>query len=377
MTQIYLNTASTAENITKVFNPSDVAYPETLKSLEEQVNFNEHIKHLINAPDSAKVIINSGATESIANCMYWAKTYNKYGVVFGSRFDHSSVKANAENFGLKYTTDVEKINEASMIFMTHVSPATGEIMNIPDLTKTLNSAQILDEISPDEDIVNIDDAFFVHKPIRVLDATQSIMSVKINMAEWKLNAVFFSLHKLGGNIGTGVLVVNDEHSFPFKPLIAGKQQFKMRGGTYPLNSILSSNWKKYLSEDNYDNIDSRKENWKKYHDYLVKKGVKLVEPKQKHLYSTFLIDMNKQCPLGTIYDLAEKNIFVGNISACENEDMKEELKGGSSEEMKEPTFIRISFKDSSILNEQIFDEIIKAINDNKAENITEEIDEEN
>ena len=86
------------------------------------------------------------------------------------------------------------------------------------------------------------------------------------MDKWGVDAVFFSLHKIGGEMGVGVLVVNDVSNYV--PLIAGFQQNSLRGGTLPLHVITESTM--------FDNIDR-----------VVLKGGSFVNP-QKDLWKTKL-----------------------------------------------------------------------------------------
>ena len=127
---IYLNANSTKALQNGYLNPSDLGYPEILNQRSKLISFEEHIKNLVGASPDAKVIINSGATESIANIMFWTKKTNKYGMVVGSKFDHGSVKDNAELYELEYSQDIRNLPEnTTCVFMTQVVGSTGEIFN--------------------------------------------------------------------------------------------------------------------------------------------------------------------------------------------------------------------------------------------------------
>lgn len=51
---------------------------------------------MMNVPDGSKIIINSGASESIANMMIWAKTISPYCMILGSTLDHPTIKTNVK-----------------------------------------------------------------------------------------------------------------------------------------------------------------------------------------------------------------------------------------------------------------------------------------
>lgn len=352
----YLNVSSTAASKTGVFNPSDIAYPDNI-NLRENVNaFKESVLKYINAPSSARVIINSGATESIANCIYWAKTYNPYGSISGTTFDHTSVKDNCDNFDVKYIPDTNITNlddKASLLFLTHVNPRTGEILNVPNFVRNLNAYTFMNET---QSFNNITSNTRQYRPIVVLDASQSIGKIPIDMKAWNLNAVFFSLHKIGGDIGVGVLIVNDHKLFPFRPLIGGKQQNGLRGGTMPIQKVVDFDLKSI--ESDVGDINERKAAWEQARSKMLEAGLKVYTPKMSHLYNTLLIQVN-ECPLNIISKLASKNIYIGNVSACKNEDI---LSGGSTTPTDDNGAVRISFSSSSDLSPSVVDSIISAIN---------------
>lgn len=374
----YLNYSSTCAPKNGFLNPSDLGYPQNIELRSDIERLEMKIKQLINAPVNSKVIINSGATESIANCVFWAKNYNKYGSIVGTKFDHSAVKDNCKTFDVEYSTDIKNIKEnCSMVFLTHVDSKSGEIMNINNFVRNFNSISFLQNENPFSQSSNIAQ----YKPLLVLDATQSIMKVPINMEKWKLNAVFFSLHKIGGPIGYGVLVVDNVNE-TFKPLISGKQQHSMRGGTMALQNVIEY---EHIF-DEYDDFNTRKEKWEETFQKMKSAGLKIYEPKGEHLYNTFLISI-KGCPLELINKLAIKGIYVGNVSACKNEELVDEIENenaseskltGSSKDSSETNVeskdtkdtndifenaIRISFKNVSDITDSIVNTIINDCNE--------------
>ena len=317
------------------------------------------IKKLVNAPPFAKVIINSGATESIAQCVYWAKCYNKFGTIQGTDFDHSAVADNCATFDIPYnSTELRKgklLDTCSAIILTQVNSKTGEILNLDNFKHN-----VIDKYSYITGEPNENNPFNKHvrqyKPLIFIDATQSIMKVPIDMEKWGVNAVFFSLHKIGGHVGEGILVINDSND-TFKPLISGKQQGGLRGGTYPLESILNEE----EIFENFDDFNVRKESWNQAVSKFEAAGLKVFKPRTEHLYNTILIDIN-HCPLGIINRLANENIYVGNVSACANE--TESISGGGDDSKEFQPFeraIRISYLNPNELTDKVTDAIIAEI----------------
>ena len=128
------------------------------------------------------------------------------------------------------------------------------------------------------------------------------------------DAVFFSLHKLGGEYNTGVLVVNQDN-YKFKPLIAGSQQQHLRGGTYNSYSYADLD-KLYSKYHNKFNSDKCKKTWNKITRMFDENEIKYVHPKLKHMYNTILIPF-KSCTAELVNKLSELGIFVGSQTACD------------------------------------------------------------
>lgn len=358
----YLNYNSTFFGGNCQFNPSDIAYEEVAEELDKQSEIIEFIKKILNAGEDAKVIFTSGATEGIATVMHWCNYINKYGIILGSRLDHESVKANAENYGYKYkildVDNIKNINNIindneniSMIFMTHVSSKTGEIYPLDQLPKMqyLSKTFMAGGNEPENLTQNI--ITLQQKPIRVLDITQSIGKIPIDMQKYDINAVMFSMHKLGGEFNTGVLVIRDTFKHEFVPLIAGSQQNNLRGGTY--NSYAFDQLPLLLKDYPY-NYNDCKERWITAEKYISENlnsesrlKPKLIKPTLNHVYNTFLIQLN-DCGLGIIKKLSDDGIYISSSSACSTKNKDK--------------FIRISFLKSSELSNETLKKIINEIN---------------
>ena len=360
----YLNVNSTLAPRTGYYNPSDLGY-RNMRILrnEKEAVFNE-IKRFVNAPANARVVLVSGATEAIATCVNWAKHYNRYGDIYGTSFDHSSIKANAENQELKYKLLDDNITNPSApnderrrlsvlfenpsaIFLTHVNSRTGEILpdeylNIAKRIKTKLNPEFEDE---NEVIV------LPYKPLVFIDATQSITKIPIDMSATKANALFFSMHKIGGPMNLGVLIVNEEDK-PFIPLIAGAQNNGMRGGTMNETEFVENrDVFKYEPAP-----DTREESWNKAVKKLEENGVHVEKPKGPHLYNTIVVEVKSSCPLGVIDKLYAKGICVGTMSACASENDVKNMEGGAI------SHIRISFMNADDIDDNVVNVIADEIN---------------
>lgn len=380
----YLNSSSTNYKKTHQFNMADAFYKENRKARKEVEALEAKIKRLINAPKNSKVIFNSGATEGIATCVHWAKSLFPYGTVMGTTFDHSAIKDNCQLYKLNYEAlenENQCINDrATCIFITHVSSKTGEIYDLKSFLDNYNGYQFLYRDHSDFTNMNYNKVL-QYPPLIFLDATQSITKLPIDMAGWGLDAVFWSNHKLGGDMGKGVLVINP-NKYEFTPLIAGAQNNGLRGGSQSADSILRDQH----IYDQHDDINSRKNEWLAARDYLKSRKINVYEPKRDHLYNTLLLDTRSKCPYAVLDMLASKNIYLSPKSACmmeqklnEIEEAKhknnnnnnwQNIEGGDNNKELKPfdNAIRISFTSGDELDghalEQIADMIVESFRSN-------------
>lgn len=351
----YLNYNSTSFiGGNRLFNASDAAYDEVQNIKVEEAKVKEFIKKICNAPDDTNVIFTSGATESMATVLNWVSSYNKFGVVYGSTFDHNSIVLNCQNQNLKYgTINYNRIiknkdqlpTDISCLFLTHVSPHSGEIIPIEKLMDKLDFSYLNEYNEDNEEHVDI---IRQYRPLVVLDASQSIGKTKIDMKKWGLNAVFFSLHKLGGKMNCGVLLIKDDIEKPFKPLIAGKQQNAMRGGTYDVYSYLNFEelYNNYVNSFDHQQC---KQTWKKAYNEFRKRGLDVYEPKYNHLYNTILIK-TKVCSYDMIKELAQYGIYVSGKTACDSLDKSDNESN-----------LRISFINGDI-SKSVINKIVDVVN---------------
>lgn len=337
----YLNYNSTNPDQYYHFNYSDRAYDVNMELKENLDSTKSFIKRLLNTSDKAKVIFVSGASEACATCMHWIQTVNKYGIIYGSEFDHDSVRMNAENYGFKY--DKIDVSEESFenpercagLWITYVNSKTGEIYPI-------NNLELVEK---------------QYKPIIVADITQSIGKLDFDMRKYGIDAAYFSLHKIGGPINYGVLVIDSDYEF--KPLIAGYQQNENRGGTMDMEPYqnFAKMYSKFKKSFKHGECKAM---WNKIVKKCGKNGLDVYKPIYNHLYNTILI-RTYHCNLQLIYDLSRENIYVGSTSACINES-----------KYMDPN-IRLSFINSGSIDDKTIDHIIQKINESD-ETAAEEID---
>lgn len=374
--EFYFNTNSTLRPVHGGFNQSDTMYPENIHSMQEAEVFKNKIRKLIGANPDDEIIFMSSCSEAMASIMHWISLTAPYGVICGTDYDHKTVQENAELYNLRY--DKESLKQKVLpdltagIMLTHVNPTTGEILDIETYMNLLVQYKYIDELTDNDEIYG-SDKLLQHRPVVMLDATQSIGKVNILMHGHKqpIDVVMASLHKLGFPLNfSGVLVLNASIKDQYIPLIAGAQQDGKRGGSYNMAPLLDNI--KLL--DHKDPYRFRQKEWQDAYDYFKSRGLNVYTPKGNHLYNTLLIDTNNHCTLKTIKILADKHgIYVGNKTACANEINKKtgeiiinkHMNGGVKSEDLKPfdNSIRISFVEPGTLNKHalklIADEISK------------------
>lgn len=445
----YLNHNSTANPLSiDNFNPSD-PYDENVKLRQRQQLFENKIKRLVGASKKDHVIFTSGATESIATCVNWARYYNQYGIVCGSDLDHPSVKRNCKTYGMCYVNNVKdndpltNYDNISLLFITHTSPLTGEVMDVEEFAydvrirtsysddliikpsvpikdmilehedgllkggkskrnqsrnqqrnqhvKTkhknnlINNRNVIHSTKPShqpiDDIPTYSNNYTVHeiisdgsddiyKPIVVMDITQSVGKVPCNMKLTGVDAVFFSLHKISPyhEKGQGVMIIKHNPSHKFIPLIAGNQQNGMRGGTYPIGSILRHDLKHQMFTDQLysNNLSIMKSLWNDVVTHLEENNVEVIRQERPHLHSTVLIKVpDHKKPSDIVTSLSHDKIYVSSGCSCEAEasvnesDVKKDK--SDNEDMNgvnRKRLLRLSFDHDTTITEEVLDKII-------------------
>ena len=110
-----------------------------------------------------------------------------------------------------------------------------------------------------------------------------------------------------------------------------------------------TNWLEYIAQAlRFDSSDYKK--------YLTDAGLKVYQPKNKHLYNTLLIEV-ETCPLEIISELADDGIYIGNVSSCENEDIYEK-KGQDDNSYKA---IRLSFESDTNISDEVLNRIVECL----------------
>lgn len=258
------------------------------------------------------VIFNSGATEGINHALkgYALKNKNRGNEIISFINEHTAVLETLHELA----ENGFKVNYISC-------DKNGEI-NYEELKKKINSNTIMVIIMAVNNEVgsinNINKIFNITKKypkcVFFSDVTQGIGKIKIDYK--KIDMFVFSAHKLGGLIGSGVLV-KKKGILLKKLIVGGDQENNYRSGTVsvPLAMttayVLEKNIKKINTNFNY--VNSLKK--KLILELLKMKNEIEINSNNKFPYIVnFSLKLKKASVL--IEAFSEKNIYVSSLSAC-------------------------------------------------------------
>lgn len=225
-------------------NPSS-NYKSAKEAQEMMNNFRLYIASLcgmkLEGPDGFSVIFTSGASESnstviLSIVMAYKKKTGKIPHVITSSIEHSSVLLcceNLESFGLIELTKIDprgwQISPEDLKAAILPNTALVTIMAVNNETGIRNDIEALGAVCHVADVPFHTDAvqLFPKYPVRVGGL---------------IDAFSVSFHKLHGPIGCGILVIRDSliTGYSLQSVIAGTQNYGLRGGTENAPAILAS-----------------------------------------------------------------------------------------------------------------------------------------
>ena len=258
------------------------------------------------------VIFNSGATEGINHALkgYALKNKSRGNEIISFINEHSAVletlcelteygfKVNYiscnENGEINYEELKKKIN--SNTIMVVVMAVNNEVGSINDINKIFNITKKYP------------------KCIFFSDVTQGIGKIKINYE--KIDMFVFSAHKIGGLIGSGVLIKKKKILLK-KLIVGGDQENNYRSGTVSVPLAMTT---AYVLEKNIKNIDVnfnyvnslKKEIILKLSE--IKKEIEINSNNKFPYIINFSLKFKKASIL--IEALSKKDIYVSSLSAC-------------------------------------------------------------
>ena len=212
-------------------NPSNVACKRGRDAMATYVISINQITSMLIGEDWENWIhvSTSGATEGIATVLMnislqynsltkaWEKDERPMLLMPGS---HASIKRCCRVYDVSIVESKPKELSAALteniysaLFITHVLPLTGEVIDISVLAKAFKGR-------------------VPSSPV-IVDATQSVAKLKYKYGKTAIDVLIYSAHKFGGPKGFGGILIrrNSPILDNWHPLIPGSQQDGLRGGT--------------------------------------------------------------------------------------------------------------------------------------------------
>ena len=227
---VYLDSAATSQKplcvIDKVSeyyrefnaNPHRGAYDLSVKSTTLYDNAHEIVKDFINARSSKEIIFTKNATESLnlIAYSYGMDNLNEGDEVVLSIMEHHSnlvpwqiiCKKKKAILKYMYINDNYEIDESELSKITNKTKIVG-ITHVSNVTGTINDVNKI-----------IDYSHKVGAKV-IVDASQSIAHMKIDVQGLDTDFLVFSSHKMYGPMGIGVLYAKEELLNSMKPFLMG------------------------------------------------------------------------------------------------------------------------------------------------------------
>ncbi len=258
-------------------NPHRGAYSLSVKATFAYDNAREKVKEFINAKSSKEIIFTKNATESLNLIAYSYGLNNLESndeVVLSIMEHHSNLvpwqevcKKKKSILKYMYVNDCYEISDSELskitsntkiVLITHVSNVTGTINDIKKIIDVAhkNGAKV------------------------VVDATQSIAHMSIDVQKLDCDFLVFSSHKMYGPMGIGVLYAKEELLNSMTPFLMGGDMIeyvyeqdttyaplpsKFEAGTQNVEAAVGLNEAiNYIKEIGYDKISSHEKSLLKY-----------------------------------------------------------------------------------------------------------------
>lgn len=288
-------------------------YKISIKASSEYENVRTKVKEFINANNEKEIIFTSGATESLNEIVYgyFKNNLKKGDEVLTTKAEHASVILpwfNLENeIGIKV--------KFSPLDKDYSLNTDDFINNITDKTKVIAITHITNVIGDIRDINRIIKEAHKRNILVVIDASQSIGHIKVDVKESDVDFFVFSAHKMLGPTGVGILYGKEKYLNELKP-------FKIGGGMnisfYSANNIVYKELP-YKLEAGTQNI-AGVIGLGAAIDYINKITIDYIEKKDNELRE-YLINKLEKLKNITIYNKnTQSSIIIFNVNGVFSQD---------------------------------------------------------
>ena len=194
-------------------------YDISIKADTAYLNSRELVRRFINAKDLNQIVFTNNATDSLNKVVfgYFKDHLNSDDTVLLTKAEHASnvlpwfELKKEKNININYIP----LNNDLTITLEDVKRCINDSVKVISIAHITN---VIGDIRPIKEIIE-----YAHsKGIKVLiDATQSIGHMKLDVTDINPDFLVFSAHKMYGPTGIGVIYIKDDLVNDIKPIITG------------------------------------------------------------------------------------------------------------------------------------------------------------
>ncbi len=286
---VYLDSAATSQKPSCVIdsisnyyksinaNPHRGAYNLSVQATSAYDNAHEAVKEFINASSSKEIIFTKNATESLNLIAY------SYGLDNLSEGDEVVLTIMEHHSDLVPWQEICKKNKAILKYMyvnENYEISDSELGKITSKTKIVGITHVSNVSGTINDVKKIISVAHKHNAKVVVDASQSIAHMKVDVQDMDADFLVFSSHKMYGPMGIGVLYAKEELLNSMTPFLMGGDMIeyvyeqdttyaplpsKFEAGTQNVEAAVGLNEAiNYIKEIGYDKISSHEKSLLKY-----------------------------------------------------------------------------------------------------------------
>jgi len=290
-----------------------------------------NLKEMISSKSIENIVITPGSTYSLNLAIQGLKNIlNEGDEIITTHYEHSSAIVpifeliKEKNIKVKLTpkdvkrvqpSDVEKLisPKTKIVSIIHVENLFGYENNVYEIGKMLSK--------------KYPHIYFI------VDGTQSIPHIKIDVEKMKCDLFAFTAHKMMGPTGIGCLYVSDKANKVIKPVMPGghtvvdyrpngKIQYKVNnerlvGGTLPIAQFYSFNEAiKYINSIGIENIHNIEQDLLKYAIKKLKSNKRVIIHNEDTDHAILVITIKNIFAQDAAQDLNEQGIAVRTGQAC-------------------------------------------------------------
>ena len=295
-------------------NPSSI-YSHGVKVRKAVEEARKNCAKLINCNPN-NLIFTSGGSES--NCSAFNSAINQYPnkkKIITTKVEHSSILEYCEllkkrGYEIVYL-DVDKNCNIDFKQLERELNNNTCLVSIQLANNELGTILMTDDVIEKINVLRHNYNFLLH-----IDCVQGLGKIDIDILKFNADYMSFSGHKIHCPKGIGLLYIKDTKQFT--PLIAGHQEFNLRGGTENVLGIISIGESCRYIKENFTDIKRKLIEMNKYLEGQLKiiEGVNINCRNVTRIPNTTSVTFNNYNGNQMMFKLESQGVCVSTGSAC-------------------------------------------------------------